>query len=593
MIKIEVLIYLPIILGFLTLLAKPWSKWVALPSALLALVLAGIVFFDKQASTLSSGIFLAAAFFTFSTILYSIKFAEGKEYQNKLLGYFIISLGATAGIVFAVDYAVMVAFWGILGTYLYLCIGLGGSNAAAAAKKTLIIVGGTDALMLVGVGIIYCITNSLTIGYVPIPLNGLLPILAFLFIAVGALTKAGAIPLHSWIPDSAEVAPLPVMAFLPAAIDKLVGIYLLYRISINIFLVVPNSAVSLCLLTIGSITIIVAVMAALIQHNLKKLFSFHAVSQVGYMVIGIGSGIPIAIAGGLFHMLNHAIYKSLLFLTAGAVEKETGTTELDQLGGLGKIMPITFTCALIASLSISGIPPFNGFVSKWMIYQGIVELAKFGPLWIIWLTAAMFGSALTLASFVKILHAVFLGQQANTAAKAHEVHWTMWLPMATLAFICVVFGVFAFPLPLTHFILPVVGTVAFIGSFSPVIALALLIVGLLIGWIIYKAGNSKQISTKPIYIGGEILSSDQTKVSGTTFYNTIKDWGFLPKIYKAAEQQLFDLYAILGKVSNGIAGMLGYLHDGHLQTYLAWMLLGILLLGLTFYFEYFGPFLGI
>jgi len=593
MIKIEVLIYLPIILGFVTLLAKSWSKWVALPSALLALVLAGIVFFDKQASTLSSGIFLAAAFFTFSTVLYSIKFAEGKEYQNKLLGYFIISLGATAGIVFAVDYAVMVAFWGILGTYLYLCIGLGGSDAAAAAKKTLIIVGSTDALMLVGVGIIYCITNSLNIGSIPIPLNGPLPILAFLFIAVGALAKAGAIPLHSWIPDSAEVAPLPVMAFLPAAIDKLVGIYLLYRISTNIFLVVPNSAVSLCLLTIGSITVIVAVMAALIQTNLKKLISFQAVAQVGYMVIGIGSGIPIAIAGGLFHMLNHAIYKSLLFLTAGAVEKETSTTELNQLGGLGKIMPITFACALIASLSSSGIPPFNGFFSKWMIYQGIVELAKFGPLWIIWLTAAMFGSALTLASFVKILHAVFLGQQSKAAAKAGEVHWTMWLPMATLAFLCVVFGVFAFPLPLAHFILPVVGTVAFTGSFSPVIALALLIVGLLIGWIIYLAGNTKQIVTKPIYMGGELLSSEQTKVSGTTFYNTIKDWGFLPKIYKAAEQQLFDLYAILGKLSNGMARMLGYLHDGHLQTYLAWMLLGILLLGLTFYFEYFGPFLGI
>lgn len=550
---IDVLIYVPMVLGFITILARKQAKWVAIPSAILTLILAGVAFFDKQFLTLSSGIYFAAAFFTFLTILYSLKFAEGKDCQNKLLGYFIISLGATAGIVFAVDYAVMVAFWGILGTYLYLCIGLGGSQAASAAKKTLLIIGSTDALMLVGVGIIFTITHSLNIGDVPIPLNGFLPILAFLFIATGALAKAGAVPLHSWISDSAEVAPLPVMAFLPAAIDRLVGIYLLYRISTNIFIVVPNSAVSLCLLTLGSITIIVGVMAALVQHNLKKLLSFHTISQVGYMIVGIGSGIPVAIAGGLFHMINNTIYKSLLFLTAGAIEKESGTTELDQLGGLGKLMPITFTCALIASLSISGIPPFNGFVSKWMIYQGIVELAKFGPYWIIWLTAAMFGSALTLASFVKITHAVFLGQQSKAAARAHEVHWAMWLPMVTLAFLCVVFGLFAFPLPFAHF-----G-----GSSNTVLALVFLLVGLLTGWIYYRVGHP------------------------------INNWGPLPKLYKAAEKKWFDLYTILGKSANWASGMLSYLHNGHLQTYLAWMLLGILLLGLTFYYEYFSPFLRI
>ena len=120
---------------------------------------------------------------------------------------------------------------------------------------------------------------------------------------------------------------------------------------------------SILLLVIGSFTIIAAVLGALVQHNLKKLLSFHAVSQVGYMVLGIGTGLPIGIAGGLFHMLNNAIYKCCLFLAGGAVEKKTGTTELSQLGGLARFMPLTFTAALVASLSISGVPPFNGFRS--------------------------------------------------------------------------------------------------------------------------------------------------------------------------------------------------------------------------------------
>ena len=141
-------------------------------------------------------------------------------------------------------------------------------------------------------------------------------------------------------------------------------------------------------------------------------------------------------------MLNNALYKSLLFLSAGSVEKQAGTTELGNLGGLAKTMPFTFACALIGALSISGVPPLNGFVSKWMIYQGIVGLSGSSPYWIIWLLAAMFGSALTLASFVKIIHAVFLGQGQGKPLK--ESSWIMLLPMAVLAALCVIFGILPF-----------------------------------------------------------------------------------------------------------------------------------------------------
>ena len=148
---------------------------------------------------------------------------------------------------------------------------------------------------------------------------------------------------------------------------------------------------SLVLAAIGAATILIAVMVAMVQHNLKKLLSYHAISQVGYMVLGIATGTPVGIAGGLFHMLNHAIYKCCLFLCGGAAEQAAGTPELDRMGGLGKKMPITFITCLVAALSISGIPLFNGFVSKWMVYQGVINMGSdqgimAAKLWPVWLT---------------------------------------------------------------------------------------------------------------------------------------------------------------------------------------------------------------
>jgi formate hydrogenlyase subunit 3/multisubunit Na+/H+ antiporter MnhD subunit len=368
------------------------------------------------------------------------------------------------------------------------------------------------------------------------------------------------------------------MAYLPASLDKLLGIYLLTRICVDIFRIVPNSPMSILLLAIGSFTIIAAVLGALVQHNLKKLLSFHAVSQVGYMVLGIGTGLPIGIAGGLFHMFNNAIYKCCLFLVGGAVEKRTGTTELNQLGGLARFMPLTFMAALVASLSISGVPPFNGFASKWMIYQGVIELGKTSNLWIIWLIAAVFGSALTLASFMKLMHATFLGQWSEWTQKAKEVSWFMWLPMIALALLCVIFGVFAYAVPIRFFIQAAVPGISYTGIWSPALATILIVVGLLIGLIIYWLGKVKIATAKPAYVGGELLDEKMTKVSGVDFYDTIKKWGFLPWIYKWAEAKLFDIYEWGKAICRVLTAGLRWLHNGLLHTYLAWILLGTLIL---------------
>ncbi|MCX5716360.1 MAG: proton-conducting transporter membrane subunit [Candidatus Omnitrophica bacterium] len=377
-----------------------------------------------------------------------------------------------------------------------------------------------------------------------------------------------------------------VTAYLPASVDKLLGIYLLDRISLGLF--AANQAVNMILMILGSITILAAVMMALIQHNMKRLLGYHAVSQVGYMVLGIGTGNPIGIAGGIFHMLNHAVYKSCLFFGAGNVEYRAKTTELNELGGLARSMPFTYISFLVASLSISGVPPFNGFVSKWMIYQGLVNRINDAGhisrvVSILCFVAAMLGSGLTLASFMKLLHAVFLGKGKNRQAR--EVPWLMLVPGALLALLCIVFGVFAFAVPLKYFVVPVVASyrdlsgMAVPGAWSPKLATLIILLSLVFGLAVFYFSRLRTgLRQDEPFAGGQTSESiGENTVTGADFYNTVRDISWIGGMYKKAENGLFDIYE-QGKKVFSLSSALQYLHNGVLPTYMVWMLIGTMIL---------------
>ncbi|MBU0548381.1 MAG: hypothetical protein KJ710_08350 [Candidatus Omnitrophica bacterium] len=540
---------------------------------------------------LNSFVVLAIGVFFALTIIYSFRFMQGRQRLIQYYTYIALTALASIGVVLANNLILLLVFWGFLGLTLYLLINMG-EDASAVAKKTFIIVGGTDALMLLGIGIIYYLTGTLQMDGIKLEFNNGLTVFAYLCIAVACFAKAGAMPFHSWIPDCAQSAPVPVVAYLPASLDKLLGIYLLARISLNLFLM--NEALNIFLMLIGAFTIIAAVMMALVQHNMKRLLGYHAVSQVGYMILGIGTGNPIGIAGGIFHMLNHAIYKSCLFFTSGNVEYRSHTTELDELGGLAKVMPFTYISALIASLSISGVPPFNGFVSKWMIYQGLISQLTVNSVQvtaqkfviILCLVAAMFGSGLTLASFMKLIHAVFLGQSKDSRSKesSGEVNWMMWLPCLILAIICVIFGVFAYEVPLKYFILPTVKGVTFIGTWYAGLSTLLVIIGLISGLLIFKLRWLRPTLRQDApFVGAEAIDLKQDRVTGTEFYNTVKEFGILRGIYKKAEAGFFDIYEQGKNIVFGIGKPLQHLHNGILPTYLVWMLLGMIVLFLVLF----------
>lgn len=595
-------VIIPLIFGAVLLIIPGFLKGVreitALIGALLTTYYSGLIYFvfkessvsyfwfqienfgfslDLRSDSLSGLILFAASGFLLLVVIYSIGYMSGRNRLNEYYSYIMLTSAAASTVILADNLVLLLIGWEILTVLLFFLITMNGKDSRDAAGKTFVIIGFSDCSLLLGILLLWQITGKMRISEInSIPVSGDIMTIIYILLLIGALVKAGAVPGHSWIPKAAENAPASVIAFLPASLDKLLGIYLLARISLYMFEL--NETLKLLLLIIGAITIILAVMMALVQHNLKKLLAFHAVSQVGYMVMGIGTGISIGIIGGLFHMLNHAIYKCCLFFCAGAVEKRAGTTELENLGGLAKAMPVTFLACLISALAISGVPPLNGFASKWLIYQATIEIKQ--P---VFLLAAMFGSTLTLASFIKVIHSVFLGKLPENLLNVKTAGWAMAIPMIVLAFFSVFFGVFA-QFPIRHIITPALGLhldqESWMINFphamwNPTLATVLIIISLVIGFIIYWITTVVKPRSTSIFVGGEKLETELMRYPGTGFYETIRNFGVLKVLYQDAEQGVFDLYVLGGRYGSKVVEVLRSAHNGIVSTYIAFVLIGL------------------
>ncbi len=289
---------------------------------------------------------------------------------------------------------------------------------------------------------------------------GLSPMMAsvlFAFAVVGFGSKAGFIPLHVWLPEAHPAAPSHVSALMSGVMIK-TGIYGLLRVLT--LLGHPSAAWGWTLVIIGLVSGVLGVAFALAQHDLKRLLAYHSVENIGIIALGIGAGLlglawkqPVLVVlgfgGGILHVLNHAVFKSLLFLGAGAVVHSTGTRDIDHLGGLFKSMRWTGVTFLVASAAISGLPPLNGFVSEFLIYVGAFSGVHAGSPETVILAIGITGGlaligGLAAACFAKAFGVVFLGEpRSSHAVNAHEVGPAMRWPMAVLAALCLGIGLLA------------------------------------------------------------------------------------------------------------------------------------------------------
>jgi len=386
-------------------------------------------------------------------------------------------------------------------------------------------------------------------------------------------------PFHSWIPDAAIDAPLPFMALLPASMEKLLGIYFLARISLDLFVLKPESWVSPVLMSLGAATILLAVMMALVQKDYKRLLAYHAISQVGYMILGIGTALPIGIVGGLFHMVNNAIYKSSLFLSGGAVERQTGTTDLGKLGGLARSMPVTALCFVVAAASISGVPPFNGFFSKELVYDGALARG-----WIFY-AIALLGSFFTAASFLKLGHSAFFGKPSDEARKVREAPWPMLVPMIVLAGLCVVFGLMN-SLPLQRLIEPAVGAAITQGETFAGFPSSMLLVGLTLAVLLLACLNHAfgvRRTGKGLGAVDHIhYAPGLSSVYALQETGALDPYRILNGVVRVAAAVLYRIDRVIDWLYNTVATrsalavtwLLRKAHNGNVNRYVLWSILG-------------------
>ncbi len=539
-----------------------------------------ILSLDKMSYFALAGIQLLS----FIILIFSLKGVEN-NIQKQFFALYPLTLAFSNGVILSEHSFSFLIFWGLSGLTLYLFNLLGKTkDTPKTAKKTFLIIGGSDAFLIMGLAIVWFLNpgNSWSLLSTNIPLVDGLSYTAFFLFLIASFSKAGGFPFHTWVPDYSKDSPVESVAFLPASLDKLLGIYLLARMVTTLFEI--DILVNLIIVTLGAITIIIAAMMAMIQNNGRKLLGYSTISQVGYMIMGIGSGSILAFAGGLFHMINHTIYKSNLFLALGSVEKRTGTNELNKLGGLGKIMPFTFIMALIGTLSTSGVPPFNGFFSKWMIYQGIIEktatLTVGYQIWmLICLILAIFGSALTLAVFIKFIHAIFLGKYQKKFAKIKRTPINQILATGLLSSLCIIFGIWAVKIPLNNFIIPALQDLGlsapqFIGTYNPQLIILLFGLTFVTGMIIYLF--TKKVKFDNNYLGG-MDAEERFRILGTEFYNEVKNMKPLNTLYSWAEKKYFDIYDITTKFTNSTAKLLQQAHPGQLHLYLLYIVVGLLI----------------
>ena len=312
-------------------------------------------------------------------------------------------------------------------------------GALEAAFKYLVVGCMGSTAILTGVIMLYAQFHTLNLAQlaslIPGHMTGV-TVLAFAFLYIGFSTKAFIVPFHPLAADAHGAAPASISVLISGVLTKS-GIYGIVRLTYFLFQTMGLGTMQFMLVFIGSVSMFVCVTMALAQHDFKRLLAYHSISQIGYVLAAIGLSTAFGFSAGLYHAMNHTLFKGLLFLAAGAVLHETGTTDL------GK-MPHTTVLFLIGAFSISGIPPFNGFASKWMIYQATyqkaVESNNIGFMLVT--IVALITSVLTLASFVKVSQSVFFGQLPKEYENVKEVPFGMRLAMGILAALCVITGLF-------------------------------------------------------------------------------------------------------------------------------------------------------
>ena len=395
----------------------------------------GIVLVSDGLSTL---LLLTISIIGFLAIVFSLQYMDRYTAKPKYYALFMLLVAGMNGVVLTGDFFNLFVFLEIASIASYALVAFGCEHEELEASfKYLILSGVASTFILLGIAILYSLTGTLNMADVARSIGAMTSNSAVLFATslfiMGFGLKAALVPFHPWLPDAHPAAPAPISAMLSGVLIKALGVYALTRLIFNIFGLSP--LISSVLMVLGGLSMVVGGLLAIGQDDLKRMLAYSSISQIGYVIVGLALGTPLGVLGGLFHLINHATFKSLLFLSSGAIEYSTDTRKLSMMGGLGQRMPVTTTSATVGFLSISGIPPLNGFWSKLIIVIALVQAGHY-----IFASVAVLVSFLTILYFMRVQRNLFFGDLPAKLAKITEVPSLMRISLVVLAIMCLAMG---------------------------------------------------------------------------------------------------------------------------------------------------------
>ncbi len=365
-------------------------------------------------------------------VLYAGGYMKGHPHQGRFLAFLLMFMGAMLGLVVSDSFLMLFIFWELTSITSFLLIGFDHERVAArrAALQALVVTGGGGLMLMAGLVFLWNITGVTQLSLLLHTENTLRQsdfyVAALFLVLGGAFTKSAQFPFHFWLPNAME-APTPVSAYLHSATMVKAGVYLLMRLNP---VMGATPAWEILLPFFGGITLIVGAVMALRQTDLKQMLAYTTVGSLGLLVMLIGFGSQHAVEAAVLYLVAHALFKGALFMVAGSVDHATGTRDVTRLGGLARVMPVTFAAALLSALSMAGLPPLFGFLAKEEIYAA---LAHGDPRSIVFTAVAVIGNALMFAVAVAVALKPFLGRSVETPNTAHEGAILLWLGPLVLA----------------------------------------------------------------------------------------------------------------------------------------------------------------
>jgi len=517
------------------------------------------------------------------SVIFSLSYIKGRE---KTGFYFLMMLlvnAAMLGIVLAGDLVSFYIFWETMSWSAFLLISYNKGPALAAGMKYIIMSIIGSLCFLIGMLSLYTSYGTLNISEISAAIasasSGYILFISIIFsIAFGI--KNAVLPFHTWLPDAHSEAPAPFSAVLSGILIKM-GTYgfivLLYLImGLKLFLGLGHGLLSfhsiLCFL--GAVTILIPTFIAMLQTDAKRLLAWSTVGQAGYIILGIAFGTNLALAGGIFHFFNHAMFKALLFLAIGAVEFRTQTRDLDSVGGLAKKMPVVFIATLVGICALIGVPLTSGFVSKWLIYKALIlEGSPFLAFF------ALVGTWGTILYSYKLVHNVFLGQLPEKYKDIQKSPFSMQLPVLILSVVILLFGILpGIPLKVINTIgtsfgfeslnVTLWGITSETGTLNTINIFSALLVAGIIVWLLFRLGaKSVSVAQEDSYAAGAYTPADKYHYTAE-FYNP------LDRMIKPFLRDVIDeFYYWIASSVRSLAGGVRHIYSGDVGYYVTYIIL--------------------